>query len=270
MIQLQTLLDEVENSSKAFREAWPYPHIVVDSLFEPAVADEIVARFPKMESMSRAYNDVFSKKNEHSDVESLGDPFLRQVLDELDGEPFRAFLQKLSGIGDLEADPERHGGGFHQGGDGSFLDIHADFNIQPNSGKHRRVNVLVYLNPGWEEEWGGHLELWDQEKAKHRRVAPLHNRCVIFESTDTSYHGYSKIKVPAGVTRKSIAAYYYTEKAPAGVEVRPHLTMWQAVPSLSPMKRILVPYWPKIVKLKHLLFGKSTGKKVESGRQIKF
>lgn len=76
----------------------------------------------------------------------------------------------------------------------------------------RRINVLIYLNKDWKSEYGGQLELWDRGmNAAEEVVDPVFNRCVIFNTDSDSYHGNpSPVAHPAGVSRKSIALYYYT------------------------------------------------------------
>jgi hypothetical protein len=91
------------------------------------------------------------------------------------------------------------------------VDVHIDVNFDPASNLWRRINLLIYLNRHWDEAWGGHIELWDQAMTRmEQRVAPLHNRAVIFYTDEKSPHGYSKINIPEGESRKSFYAYYYT------------------------------------------------------------
>nr|WP_246408527.1 2OG-Fe(II) oxygenase [Parvularcula dongshanensis] len=104
------------------------------------------------------------------------------------------------------------GGGFHEIGRGGHLSVHADFNHHKLMDVERRVNVLIYLNDDWKDEYGGQLELWNEDMTeKVKSVVPLANRCVMFTTTGDSYHGNpNPITHPEGRTRKSIALYYYT------------------------------------------------------------
>ena len=46
---------------------------------------------------------------------------------------------------------------------------------------------------------------------KLKEVAPLFNRCVIFNADADSFHGHPEpLNTPPDITRKSIALYYYT------------------------------------------------------------
>jgi hypothetical protein len=76
----------------------------------------------------------------------------------------------------------------------------------------RRINVLIYLNRDWKDEYGSQLELWD-EGMKHcvKSYVPLFNRCAIFNTTSNSNHGNPHpVRHPQGIPRRSIALYYYT------------------------------------------------------------
>ena len=124
------------------------------------------------------------------------------------------------------------GGGLHQIERGGYLKIHADFNRHPKFNLDRRLNLLLYLNENWKEEYGGHLELWNnQMTACVRRISPIFNRCVIFNTTDFSYHGHPEpLTCPEHVTRKSLALYYYSNGRPETERSRPHGTLTQTRP----------------------------------------
>jgi hypothetical protein len=126
-------------------------------------------------------------------------------------------------------DPELAGGGVHRIHPGGKLDIHADFNWQDSSQLWRRVNLLLYLNKDWQEDWGGHLELWERDLSKCcTKVLPLFNRAAIFNITDDAYHGHPHpLTSPEGVVRDSIALYYYTLDRPEHEKSPHHPVLWQ-------------------------------------------
>lgn len=98
--------------------------------------------------------------------------------------------------------------------------------------------MLVYLNKNWQESYGGSLELWDRKmKNCVKKVAPVFNRAVIFNTDDDSYHGYPNlITCPENITRKSIALYYFTEEAAHKV----HSTNYKPIPTDSLLKRCMI------------------------------
>ena len=122
------------------------------------------------------------------------------------------FLEGITNMQGLLPDPYFAGGGFHEISSGGLLGIHADFRVNEGLQLIRRVNVLIYLNKNWQDAYGGKLELWDKSmQNKVKEVAPLFNRCVIFNTDADSFHGHPEpLTTPPDITRKSIALYYYT------------------------------------------------------------
>ena len=80
------------------------------------------------------------------------------------------------------------------------------------------MNLIVYLSEGWRDAWGGDLELWTADGARcAARIAPRHNRAVLFEAGPGALHGVPEpIACPLGTLRKNLVLYYFRE---AGREV---------------------------------------------------
>jgi hypothetical protein len=123
---------------------------------------------------------------------------------------------------------------------GGFLKVHADFNYHPTTRFHRRLNLLVYLNGDWQEGWNGNLELWDSRMSRcAKSVSPQLNRCVVFATTDTAYHGHPRpLCCPETVTRKSLALYYYTADRPTQ-STPAHSTLYRRTRTDSRMRQLL-------------------------------
>jgi Rps23 Pro-64 3,4-dihydroxylase Tpa1-like proline 4-hydroxylase len=137
-------------------------------------------------------------------------------------------IEYITGIENLIPDKKLFGGGLHQSIAGAFLDVHVDYNIHPETKLHRRLNILIYMNKGWRDEYEGHLQLWDmKDKIMIGNIAPTFNRMVMFETNEISFHGHpTPLKTPRGVTRKSIAAYYYTQSRPSNEITNEHNTIY--------------------------------------------
>ena len=213
-----------------YASAEPFPHIVIDGLFDDADLDAVLADFPAPDAMRWVrFDNPLERKLGFSHETSVVSDRVRQFLDALNGFETLLFLEKLTGIEGLSPDPYFGGGGLHQIEPGGFLKIHADFNVHPKLHLDRRLNMLTYLNKGWREEWGGHLELWDADMRKCRaKIAPLFNRTVVFSTTDTSFHGHPHpLTSPAGTTRKSVSLYYYTAGRPESERSEPHNTIFR-------------------------------------------
>jgi Rps23 Pro-64 3,4-dihydroxylase Tpa1-like proline 4-hydroxylase len=214
-----------------YASAEPFPHIVLDGLFEDAELDAVLRDFPGRQSMQwMEFDNPQEKKLGYFHERSRVSKTIRDFLNDMNGFEMLLWLEALTGIEGLIPDPYFGGGGLHQIEPGGFLKVHTDFNLHPKLKLDRRLNMLIYLNRGWREEWGGHLELWDRDRRTCRqRILPLFNRTVIFSTTDTSWHGHPHpLASPAGVTRKSVSLYYYTAGRPAEERSAPHDTIFIA------------------------------------------
>lgn len=213
----------------AYLSADPFPHAVIDGLFDDADLERVLAEFPSPEEMRwMTFDSPTEKKLGFFHEYSRISPVVRSFLDALNGFEMLLFLESLTGIEGLIPDPYFGGGGLHQIEPGGFLKIHADFNVHPKLKVDRRMNMLIYLNKDWQDGWGGQLELWNREMTECRqRIAPVFNRTVIFSTTDTSYHGHPvPLASPDGVTRRSVSLYYYTAGRPAAEQSPPHDTIF--------------------------------------------
>ncbi len=221
---------------KEFNEAHPYRHMVLDNFLEKDLADSIFDNFPSIEKLNKHYHGLNEQKSEGSNFSDFHQDFtvLREALM---NQEFYQWLSKVTGIENVFITDDNLGTGLHQGSNGSFLDIHIDFNIHTKLNVHRRLNLLIYMNKGWDNAWGGQLEMWNADMTKlEKAVDPTFNRCVVFETSDISYHGYSKITVPEGVTRKSFYSYLYTNERAGATKF--HDTVFKAKPQDSAAKKI--------------------------------
>jgi Rps23 Pro-64 3,4-dihydroxylase Tpa1-like proline 4-hydroxylase len=192
--------------------AQPFPHIVIDDFLPAETVELCLAEF-RAEGQEDAVS--FDRAQERLKRQYRPDLLTgpaRQIFYAFNSRPFLQILENITGIKGLIPDPYYLGGGLHEIGNGGHLSIHADFNHHKPMGVERRLNILIYLNEDWKDEYGGQLELWDRSmKSCQRSVVPIKNRCVIFNTDSTSFHGNPHpVSHPDGVTRKSIALYYYT------------------------------------------------------------
>lgn len=207
------------NYKNKFVSAKPFPYIEIDNFFDEKFLNNILDSFPKMSENKHNFN-----RNNKAEVkfatnlpENIPDN-INKFIEYLNSYFFLNFLKDLTGIKEkLIPDPYLEGAGLHEIKTGGFLKIHSDFNLHPELKLNRRLNLLIYLNKDWKQEWGGHLELWDRDmKSCKVKIPPLFNKMVIFNTTDFSFHGHPEpLNCPNNVTRKSIALYYYTNGRPS-------------------------------------------------------
>jgi len=209
--------------------AQPFPHIVLDNLFPNGILEEVLDDFPRPEEIAwRKFDNPTEKKLGYWHENPLR-PRIQLFLYEMNSAPLLQFLERLTGIEGLISDPYYGGAGPHQIEPGGFLKVHVDFNWHPLLKLDRRLNLLVYLNQDWKEEYGGHLELWNRDVSRcEQKVLPVFNRTVVFSTTDFSYHGHpNPLACPEGRTRKSVSFYYYSNGRPDEERSAPHDTIFR-------------------------------------------
>lgn len=231
---------------KQVKEAQPFPHFYLDNFLNETFAEEVYNAFPAFEDarqIGREYNKVNEKlKIQVTDSALFPDPFKK--LDNLLSSPeFLALMSELMGIPDLLADPDLFGGGIHETNSGGHLDVHVDFNYLKAKHWHRRLNILIYFNKDWKEEYGGYFDIWDKDVKKcYGTFAPIFNRVFVFATSEISFHGVTPVTCPPDVFRKSFAAYYYTEKAPEHWSGQHHSTIFKPRPDEWLKGNVLMPY----------------------------
>ena len=216
-----------------YAHAEPYPHIVIDEILPDSLAERILQNFPLQRlDTDRQFNINYGGHFKRQIAPESCTGFVREVFHFFNSQPVLAFLEGLSGIDGLMPDPYFEGGGFHEISTGGKLGIHADFRIHEKLHLQRRLNLLVYLNQDWNEEWNGNLELWDRGmQSCVASIAPLMNRCVVFNTDADSFHGHpDPLLTPPDVKRRSIALYYYTASKAVYREVPNRSTMYHARP----------------------------------------
>jgi len=215
-------LGTIEQAKSSFSHAKPFRHVALKNFLSTPFLSHILHEFPNPES-TKTLRDAMghsSRKHVVQNITEIG-PTFRDWDKFLSSSAFIKYLEKVSGIPGLIHDPEYHGAGTHNNFDGQGMLTHIDFNLHPSSGYHRRLNLIVYLNDEWEENWGGHLELhkdpWDPDNDWHVSYPPTINNAVLFETNEVSWHGFNTVRLPSDkkcVSRKSLTVYYYTKERP--------------------------------------------------------
>ncbi len=226
-LYLEELADRYAQS---YAQGQPFPHIVIDNFLPESILDGILDEFPKPQDIEWKKFDAPAEKKLASTSELQMGEATRLLLYQLNSSTFIQFLEKLTGIPGIIPDPHFQGGGLHQIEPGGYLKLHVDFNRHKKLNLDRRLNLLIYLNKNWQEDYGGYFEMWDRDMAQcEKKILPIFNRCVVFSTTDFSYHGHpDPLTCPQGMTRKSLALYYYTNGRPAEEISGTHSTVFQA------------------------------------------
>lgn len=226
------VIERIAEHRRAFLAAQPFPHVVIEDFLAADVAAALLAEFPAFERGNSVGDDgEHGGKSTVDRVRGLG-PGYRRLDEAIKHADFLRVIGAITGIDHLLYDPWYLGGGTHENRDGMSLDAHVDFNYHPSERWHRRLNLIVYLNPLWEPRWGGNLELFRDPLADSvpvRSIAPMFNRCVIFETSERSWHAFNRITLPpahASITRRSVALYFYTKDRPVEETAPRHTTLY--------------------------------------------
>jgi Rps23 Pro-64 3,4-dihydroxylase Tpa1-like proline 4-hydroxylase len=222
--------DWIYPARERYNNAQPFPHIVIDDFLPKEVLDAAVDSFDQYDSNNWL---SFSNQNElklASKDEVFIPQVIRSILHELNSGFVLNWLSFLTNTPRLVADTRLYGGGMHRIENGGKLSVHIDFNVENRTGLYRQLNLLLYLNKEWKDEYNGHLELWNTDKTKcESKISPIFNRCVIFNTTGRSWHGHpTPLNAPAGVARKSLALYYYnvSDQTAFDASIQAHTTLW--------------------------------------------
>jgi len=226
---IQATLDK---GPEVYRSAEPFPHIVIDNFLPEKVLDQVIECFPRPDSdiWNERIKEIYQVKLASNNVDRAP-PAIRDLMYQLNSATVLKSLETLTGEGPLIADPYFDGGGMHQIEAGGYLAIHSDFARPRHLPLFRRLNLIIYLNKGWKEDFGGSLELWSRDgKEKIKSVLPVANRAVIFTTDTTSFHGHPvPVACPPNMSRRSLALYYYSVQPPArahnGTKTRWRLAM---------------------------------------------
>lgn len=193
----------------------PFDHIVIDNFFKSEVAEKLASEFPEYDSpvWHAYYNNAIERKK----TSNHWDKFPKQtyaVFHYLCTD-FNYLVTKITGNYQVQADIGLHGGGWHAHKTNGKLNVHLDYSLHPKLELERHYNLIVYITPNWNPEWGGGLEIWshnhetNQPKEQVGVIENKFNRAVLFDTTQHSWHGLPKdLNCPEGIMRQSLAVYY--------------------------------------------------------------
>ena len=205
-------IHSADTMNPEFANAAPYPHIIIPDFLSDELADQIDAEFPvDINDRTRwhKYNNPIEVKyaNDYMDTYPAS---IRRLFLAYTHPEFMDRIRQLTGIPDLEYDEFMHGAGLHIHTTGGRLGMHLDYERHPITGKHRRINIILYMSRNWDPAWNGHTELWSADVSECVVRSPVRfNHAIIFRTDDISWHGLPEpIRCPPDQFRKSIAYYY--------------------------------------------------------------
>jgi hypothetical protein len=205
-----------------FANAGPFPHVVIDGLWNDDWLRGIVDEFPDPADPRWQTYGMEQERGKKAGARPLWGPETVKWFDAMAGPEWCAWIATLLGVPSVV--PDDIGGGQHLSAEDARLGIHVDFNQHPTLPLDRRMNVLLFLNPEWRSEWGGDLLLANGPNDDDPlRISPAWNRTVLFATSESSWHGHPEPIVGDHV-RRSLACYYFAE--PVGPREAAHTTVY--------------------------------------------
>jgi Rps23 Pro-64 3,4-dihydroxylase Tpa1-like proline 4-hydroxylase len=228
----------INNLEQTKYNEYPFPHTIIDNFLKEDVVEKVLTQMSALEEKDAESKFIDPKSpyeyNKYAWNNNFG-PYLKELFAELNSPEFILYLEKLTGIsGLITNDTSLRGAGIHRILKGGYLKLHTDFNTyfsEKHGNLDRRLNLLIYMNPDWKEEYNGQLCLCDKENSICvDKIMPIMNRCVIFNTSSKSIHGHPDVlNTPQHISRQSIAVYYYTKNLNGGTDfegLKPSTTKW--------------------------------------------
>ena len=180
--------------------------------------------FTRSESRMEEFNDLISCPTAHN--------FTYNIM--YSGE-FIYELEQLTGIVGLLPDPHLVGAGFSIIRNGKDLGCHYDFNWNDRIKLHRRLTVMLYITPNWQEEWGGNIQYYDDNIDTNETatlidsITPKFNRLVINENVKHKpYHKVGKVNSTHNeYPRCALRFFYYTSDSQPSEDNPPHRSKYK-------------------------------------------
>jgi len=227
-----------------YRQAGPWSHLVIDGVVSRETAAVVVEEAKHVPDTALDHqHSRRQQKLSSTNPRDLG-PVTSEVLTELNGRMMIDFVSALTGLRQLESDPEYCRAGLFVTPPGGWQRVHEDFRAHPVTQLWNRVIMLLYCSE-WTPRWGGELELWPPDmSAVGRRIEPRPGRLVLFETTRSHRHGIRAL-APDAEPRIVLASRLYSVEPPPEPP-SPRLLTWSRRPDEH--RRDVLPTVSEVVR----------------------
>jgi len=211
ILSMKNIENKQDRACNTYKAAIPFPHVSIDNLFDQSLLENTLDDIEVLNKKKWwKYDNIFEKKYAYNNFQNMGKS-LQEYFNFVNSSLFTKFLEQVTCIDDLIADPSLYGGGIHKIKRGGKLDVHEDFNYHRITGWKRKINVITFLNKNWKVDYEGHTEFWNKDMTRCcSKVLPIFNRTVIFCTDQDSFHGHPEpLNCPEHMERLSLATYYY-------------------------------------------------------------
>jgi len=203
----------------------PVSHIVLDN-FLPEKIFNAISQEPN-NIPEHLWND-FTRNGTHiKECKSFIDaPTLHTLSNCFNSGVFVDWLERLTDNKKLVPDPHLIGAGLSRTYKGASLKLHTDFNWNDELALNRASNLIFYINPIWEDSWGGNLEFWDFDRKNIvQSIVPKPNRLLIWDYDPRLVHGYPEpLACPEDQSRLNLRKFYF--KSDGQPIEKPHRSLY--------------------------------------------
>ena len=221
-----------------FVKDYPYQYSHIEKFLHDNLIEKISDNFYFPKEIDSTSDIIFQKTKRGLNDYKQFPEMIKNFINHLNSREFVNILEKKFNIQGLLPDPTLFGGGMHESRNGGYLKLHSDFIYIKKRKVKRVLNLLIYLNKNWDENWGGAIELWDQKmKNNFLKVYPHINNAVAFRTDTESNHGFpDPINCPKNERRKSIAVYYYIKENSIFKRTKYFYARWKRRPGIDEPK----------------------------------
>ena len=192
----------------------PIDHFVIDNFLQKNLAKKLSLEFGDYNSGHwHCYSNKIEEKKTCNQWNFFRPNTYKFFISILSHEVDEAISKKFKI--NVKSDYGLHGGGQHIHRKLGNLNPHLDYSLHPKINLERRINVIYYLTDDYTSKDGGHLGFWDNKNFKRpgmlkKEYEPKFNRLIVFNTSQNSWHGLSRIYNPIKKNkyRKSLASYY--------------------------------------------------------------
>jgi len=192
----------------------PVPYTIIDNFFPEELFKTLSFEVDFLqESDWTVFSNDASYRKECRNFSST--PRIQSMAYSFQGSAFLKWIEQVTGLDKLVADPHYRGGGITRVSRGDSLGLHNDFNWNEQIRLTRRANLILYMNAEWQTEWGGELELWDFDRTECLvKIEPKPNRLTIWNYDERLIHGAPHpLNCPEHIARQNFIQFYYSSNA---------------------------------------------------------
>lgn len=216
---------QLQEQFSQYKDAIPY--FFVDELLPDELALQLFNYFPKSHEMMhkksiREDKFVGFEMNKYH-------PLLEECIYAFQAPKVVQLIAEICGVKFAIPDENLYAGGLSSMGENQFLNPHLDNSHNKDRQLWRVLNLLYYVSPSWELDYGGNLELWpDGLHGKPTTIHSKFNRLVVMATHQNSLHSVSPVQYKG--FRCCISNYYFSKK-PFRLDDEFHVTSFRGRPN---------------------------------------